>query len=94
MPNCMPEKTGREADPRPDGKDLQRSGPRSLAGKIAAEDAGQSAERLVPRLAGCILPLATPRDGAATATERSLDWDVKGLGRGTKEDWWKQKETW
>ena len=31
-------------------------------------------------------PLATPRDGTATAAERSLDGGVKRLGRGRKEE--------
>ena len=31
-------------------------------------------------------PLATPRDGTATAAERSLDGGVKRLGRGHKEE--------
>lgn len=66
--------------------------PKGLTGKATEEAASQSAERPVPRLAGCIRPLATAQHGAAT--ERNLDGSVKRLGRGTKEDWWKQKETW
>ena len=80
LPRDLTGKTGGEAAPRPDGKDLQRSGPRSLAGKAAAEDAGQSAERLVPRLAGCIRPLVIGH-----AEGRHGDGDGKKSGRGRKE---------
>lgn len=87
-----PERLAEYAAPRLAGKGWQRGGSEACLEKVAGEDADQSAERPVPRLAGCIRPLATAQSGAAT--ERNLDGGVKRLGRGTKEDWWKQKETW
>ena len=63
-------------------KGLAKKMPRSLAGKAAAEDAGQSAERLVPRLAGCIRPLVIGH-----AEGRHGDGDGKKPGRGRKEAW-------
>lgn len=63
------------------GKECRRERrPGDLTGKIAAEDAGQSAERLVPRLVGCIRPLVIGH-----AEGRHGDGDGKKSGRGRKE---------
>ena len=61
VPRGLTGKATGEAAP----KDWQNMLPIDLTGKIAADDADQSAERPVPRLAGCIRPLATAQRGAA-----------------------------
>ena len=65
------------------GKECRRERrPGDLTGKIAAEDAGQSAERHMSRLAGRIRPLAIGH-----AEGRHGDGSGMKPGRGRKEAW-------